>query len=261
MRQSDVKTEVYHAGSTPLYEPVEAEPIADEPSSPASTGGWEVPPVPVSEAYVPDETQANVDFAPSVPATPFGADDTFASSTAVPSDPFATRTAQPETQQEAVREIPRPAPVVMKPKKKSKAPLVVGALAAVFILGMIAIGAGWFAYTNYYANAAAEATPTPEPTVEFTPTPEPTLEVVSDTNANTLTAESNSNSTLEANSNTDIPRVEPTPIPEIQTTTRENTPGTRTQQNETRRTATNPKGNPGTKSTPNKKTNRTVIMQ
>jgi serine/threonine protein kinase len=264
VRQSDVKTEVYHAGSTPLYTPAESEPIAEEPSVAVSTGGWDVPSVPASEAYSADATQANVDFSASVPATPFVADETFASSSAPPSDPFATRTAQPDMRQEQVSEVPRPAPVALKPKKKSKAPLVIGALAGLFILGIVAVGAGWFAYTNYFANAVAEATPTPAPTVEFTPTPEPTLEAITDANSNTSIAESNSNSSLDINTNTDLPTVEPTPNPELQT--RDTTPGTRPQQNETRRTATNPKtnpgnsGNPGTKATP-KKTNRTVILQ
>jgi len=263
IRQSDVKTEVYHAGSTPLYTP--SEPSYDEPAVPATpvqVNDWNASPVAPTDNFSPDATRPNFSYDAEVPSSPFVAGETFSQPADEVQDPFATRTPEPEIQQPPIQQPSRPVVAVVAPKKKSKAPLVVGALAALFIFGVVAVAGGWFVYSNYYASAAVEATPTPEPTLEIAPTPEPTLEAITNTNSNRSIAETDTNS--NANSNSDITTVEPTPSPDEPAETRDTTPNTRQQRTEVKRTTTTTtKGDPGKptgKSTP-KKTNRTAIMQ
>jgi serine/threonine protein kinase len=257
-RQSDIKTEVYQAGSMPVYTPS----LDSQPAAEARGGdNWEVShPEPVND-IAPDATTPNIAFDPaSLPASHFTSDE-FPESSQPAVDEFATRTEAAPMPSEPPP-ISRPMAQAQGKKGSSKAIWVVGGLAALFIFGIVAAGAGWFVYSNYYAAATAESAPTPEPTLETAPTPEPTLQAVTDSNMN-----SNSNTTAEvetnSNSNLNLPTVEPTPIPEIQTAVRDNTPPTRsTQQTEVRRPST-PKGNPGqptSKSTP-KKPSRTVILQ
>jgi hypothetical protein len=98
-------------------------------------------------------------------------------------------------------------------KKKSKAGLVIGGLLGLLVLGGIAAGGGWFAYTNYYlpSQVAASPTPTVEPLISPSPEPSPTLM------ANTNSDDSNTEFT-EANTNTAAPANRITPI-EIRPTT------------------------------------------
>ncbi len=101
-------------------------------------------------------------------------------------------------------------------KKKSAGKLIglLAGLAALFILVTAAAGGGWYYYTNVYLpGLVAEETPTPEPTPsptpEASPSPEPTLESIYNSN-------SNSNSVFGDNSNTNNNTgitVEPTPVP------------------------------------------------
>jgi hypothetical protein len=251
LRQSDVRTEVFDGNSDPIFPPSERG-TADvaPPAAPSDSEVWDAAPVTAGEGFSPGITSPVGTGDIGIPASPFTADETFSQPANETQDPFATRTAPVETPQ-PFQSVPKPVVAPPIQKKRSKAPWVVGAFAALLILGVAAVGAGWFVYTNYYAGAAA--TPTPEPTLEIAPTPEPTLEAVTDTNSTTEITESNSNS------NTDVTTVEPTPIPELEPGTRDTTPGTRTA--ETRRPTT--KGNPGqpaAKATP-KKSNRTVILQ
>ena len=68
-----------------------------------------------------------------------------------------------------------PAKVMAAPqKKRSKAPLIIGALVVVFILGGGVIGGGWFVYQRYYAGGAVSS-PTPLPSVSPTPSSTPVL--------------------------------------------------------------------------------------
>jgi serine/threonine protein kinase len=264
VRQSDVKTEVYHAGSTPLYTPTEPayeEPVV--PVTPVPENDWSASPVSPADSFSPDATRPNISYDAGVPSSPFAAGETFSQPGDDVQDPFATRTAEPEFQQPPIQQPSRPVVAAVAPKKKSKAPLVVGALAALFIFGVVAVAGGWFVYSNYYAAAAVEPSPTPEPTLEIAPTPEPTLEAITNTNSNSSIAETDTNS--NTNSNSDITTVEPTPVPDEPSETRDTTPNTRQQRTEVKRTTTSTttKGDPGKptgKSTP-KKSNRTVIMQ
>ena len=258
IRQADVKTEVYHAGSNPFPTP-EPSVVPDQQFSAARDESWDVPAGPADVEPEIDATAANID----VPPSPFTQTEAFSGDAG--NDPYATRMREPEVEAAVspVPEVNRVSPTAAPPKKKSKAALVVGALVGLFVMGIVAIGAGWFVYSNYYANASAEVLPTPSPTAEIVPTPEPTLEIVTDTNSNSnTTAEIDSNTNIETNVNSaDVPVVGPTPNLENQSGTRETIPGSR-QQTEVRR-PTGPKpntGQPSNKPAP-KKTNRTVIMQ
>jgi hypothetical protein len=281
IRQADVKTEVYRAGDSPLSEAAATENYHQDISSTPATENYhqDLPAVPASPftedfreevpanadtGYSPDATVPNISYGESgagsgglVPPS----DEFFTSPNAGAADPFATVTAGSAVQDEFVQTPepePQPAarPIAAVPKKKgSKMPYLLGGLAALFILGIAILGAGWFVYTNYYVNASVS--PSPQPTPEFSPTPEPTVENVYVPNANE-----------NSNSNTNL-TVEPTPIPTpvptqeapeepVQTpsTPRENPRVTRTPT--TRQT-----GTPAVKPTPTKAkpNNRTDIIQ
>lgn len=259
IRQADVKTEVYNSRSNPLYAPSEPEPLSDgvpasvnnETSDWSAMGGNES-----VGAVASDATAANLDFGTVPPASPFVADETFSSNAAPSNESFATRL---ENQPVAEQAQTAPRPVVSAaPKKKSKAVWVVGALAFLFFMGIVAAGAGWFVYSNYYASASV--VPTPEPTPVTTPTPESTLEAVANSNTNTSTAELGANT--NSNVNSEVLTVAPTPSPEIETATRETSTGTKqTQQVETKKTTPSKTNTPvAAKPTP-KKSDRTVILQ
>lgn len=253
VRQADVKTEVYQGGSLP-FQTSDTPAFEDQTSgvSPLEADEWEVTPDP--GGYASDSTTPNISFE-ATSATPFG----------TPNEPtFDDQTRDIEyatPSPEPVTGVPgAPQHVYQAPRKKgsSKAIWVVGGLAALFILAVVTVGAGWFVYANYYASIA-EPTPTPEATVEVTPTPEPSLEAVTESNSNTSVSD------LGINSNSEVLTVEPTPAPETNTVVRETTPSTTrtTTQAETRKTTTT-RGNPGqpsSKPTPKKGSDRTVILQ
>jgi serine/threonine protein kinase len=256
-RQADVKTEVYQADLSPIYQAAGSE-VDGAPQ-----------PVPdflttsiVDAAERNEEWSPEVSFDPNatVPVVAFSNEPTPAafesydrSPAAVGNDPFATRTEAPATS---------PAGFVSshvtqkKTKRSSKAIWVVGTMAVLFFVTIITAGVGIVFYNQYYSgNLSLE--PSPEPTVEATPlpTPEPTFEAIIDSNSNVSSVAANSNSA------SDVTVVEPTPSPDANTepsvVTRPSpqigtrkTPG---------RTGTS---TPGTKPTPKpKSSDRTVILQ
>lgn len=83
-------------------------------------------------------------------------------------------------------------------KSSSKAGLILGGLGAVFVLILLALGGGYYVYTNYYENAGGDPTPSPRPSVEVTPSPEPTVDV----NIGSSTPEPSNTSTPPANTST-----------------------------------------------------------
>jgi hypothetical protein len=252
VRQADVKTEVYQAGSVPLYMPADSTSgSSDVPSVPSQTEDWSSPSSPSENGdFSPDATVANFDIASAPPSSPFSGDESFASSTAQENS-YATRVSSPEVSVQS-NVAPPVAPSPAK-KKSSKAIWVVGGLFILFILGIAVAGGGWFVYNNYYASVAPEPTPSPEPSVEVTPTPEPTVESIANSNSNTSTAELDSNS----NSNSTVSTVEPTPSPENEPPTRETAPRT---QGETKKTSGKSNTPVAAKPTP-KKPSRTDILQ
>jgi len=78
VRQSDVKTEVFHAGSTPLYTP--AEPTYDQPAAPVTPvqeDNWNASPVTPTDDFAPDATRPDIAYDAGVPSSPFVAGETF----------------------------------------------------------------------------------------------------------------------------------------------------------------------------------------
>lgn len=251
VRQADVKTEVYNAASAPLYTPSEAESTpSDVPSVASDVSDWSVTRDVGNGGFSQDAPTANMDFEAGAPSSPFADDETFSATSATTGNSYATRLAD----QQSDEQIPRSAPpvVVAAPRKKSsKAVWVVATLAVLFVMGIVAAGAGWFVYSNYFE--AAAVAPTPEPTPEMTPIPEPTQEAITNANSNTSMAELGTNS----NSNTEVMTVEPTPSPETETATRETAPRTQT---ETRKGSAKTNTPVAKKPTP-KKPSRTDILQ
>jgi serine/threonine protein kinase len=256
VRQADVKTEVYNTGSTPLYTPAET-PAAtnDVPAASAETTDWSSLKDSPNGEFSADATVANMAFDAVSPSSPFTADESFSAPSRTTDESFATRTESPGQDGQSYSSR-RPVAQPAQKKKSSKAIWVVGGLAVLFIVGVVAAGAGWFVYNNYYASAVVAPTPSPEPTLEITPTPEPTFEAITNSNSNTSTSEVETNT----NSNTEVLTVAPTPTPESETTIRE--PGVRpTPQIEARKTPGKANTAPvAVKPTP-KKSDRTVILQ
>jgi len=256
LRQADVKTEVYN-NATPFFsEPeVSAPTVLDEPPPSSQTDDWSVTRGETNSGYSPDATAANFVPDSAVPGSPFQTENNFSNYS---NDQPAYETA-PVYAAEPQQFVSTPQRVQPKtqPQRKgsSKALWAVGGLALLVIFGLGAAGAGWFVYSNYYAGAAVEPTPTPQPTLEIAPTPEPTIEVVTSDNTNTSTVE------LNGNTNTQILTVEPTPAP-VPDTVKETNPQPRNPnqtQAETRKTPNKPI-QPTGKPTP-KKSDRTVILQ
>jgi hypothetical protein len=249
LKQADIKTEVYEAGSAGFFDdgkPAAASSVPE--AAPLAADEWEV-----ADAgdFSPDATTPNIGFDASTPPSPFTAPDNIQPDAPENQNAFATRISA--SAEPAPAGYQQSAPSAVK-KKSSKAVWAIGGLAALFILAIVTVGAGWFVYSNYYAVAAPE--PTPAPTLEIAPTPEPTVEVLTDTNANTSTAGLDTNS----NSNSEVPTTEPTLAPQSDTANRDTTIPTTRPQQETRRIPKNTPGQPGTKPTP-KKPDRTVILQ
>ena len=224
-KQSDVKTEVFLAGSSPIDMPAPLElDFGDEKTSNGESSA-------VSESFSPTavspavsaEKDLNQIYNPPGDSAFFsspqsiGETDTF--STAAPTRSyrqadFSSESDEPEEPAAPVRTKPSPPtraiPVAKKSSSKSMA--IFGGLIAFFVLAIGAAGVGWYVYQSRSAAAmAAEETPappTPAPTVEFSPTPEPTLEAAVESNANSASANANtetvssdSNSASESNGN------------------------------------------------------------
>lgn len=217
IRQSDVKTEVFIAGSTggssfpPL--PNEPEPFVEPPPAAQvenfapttdysnltnqSPAGYDQT---SSEAasFSPDHT---VPYVALDQASPYSGDNGVAESKFEP---------QAESRAAAV------SPVVAQPKKKGSTGKIVAILGGLFVF-FIAIlglgGGGYYYYTNYYAVAQESPSPSPEPTLE--PSPSPTVEapIFSD-NTNTSDSNTNSNSLTVDPTPTPAPTVAPTARPE-----------------------------------------------
>jgi flagellar basal body-associated protein FliL len=198
-----------------------------------------------------------MDFGVAPPASPFSSNETFSTPAGSSSDAYATQVQSPSVEV-PVQSPARPVAQVA-PKKKSKAIWVVAALAVLFVVGIVAAGAGWFVYSNYYA--AANVAPTPEPTPVITPTPEPTLEAVTNLNSNTNTSTAELSTNSNSNTNSELSTVEPSPSPENDTAIRDTTESRQTQQADTRKTKPGKTNTPvAAKPTP-KKPSRTDILQ
>lgn len=97
------------------------------------------------------------------------------------------------------------------PKKKSKAPLMIGGLLALLLLLAVAGVGGWFAYQKYYVAPVDEPSPTPSPSATATPSPTPVPVLETDANANSNT-DVNGNVSTEPTPFTGEPGTTPKPV-------------------------------------------------
>lgn len=229
LKQSDVKTEVFIAGSTgggafppvtqepePYIEPTPIEdfsPTTDY-SGYADQSSNEVQQESPAESYSPEATVPLIAFdqgAGNQESAPSG-------------DQIAGYEHQAFTEEEnkyATATAGASVPVVAaaRAKKKGSTGKIVAILGGLFMLfvGLLAVGGGgYYYYTNYYAGAQTDPTPSPEPTVEPTPFPSPTDapgfedDSNTNTNSNSLTVDPTLLPT-EAPVRGDPPETRPTP--------------------------------------------------
>lgn len=262
VRQADVKTEVFLAGSTPFVLPdevVSAEPSADVPAAdtpsaaPAQTDYYSADDMNSMTGGGSADTGGDAGFSPdaTVPLinlqneVPSEGSEVYASSTGFESAESPVYEEDEGASAAVAASVASPV-AAPAPKKKSggKTFAIVAGLFVLLLLVAGAVGAGLYMYVNYPEMfGAAEETPSPTETMTPTPTPEPSpTEMLSDTNTNSNSDISNTDDT---NSNSNIQVVEPTP---------ENDPGPTTQRTPTvRRT---PVQRPPRTPAPTKKTPR-----
>lgn len=290
VRQADVQTEVFLAGSNSLPIPEQSIPVAEIPLPQADygmAGKFSTNPGNVDtdfpsyeNEYAADSTSPNFAFdsdsTAAKEADDFTVNDEYRDSgVAAQPEAFATVAASASQFQSSTADAyvstPAPPPVAVQAapaKKKSSAKMfvIVGGLFALLILGAVVAAGAWFIYNNY-ANTITETEPTPSPeeSIEPSPSPEPSVEAIVETNTNTNSntsdiADSNTNSST----NNDDLTVAPTPAPTVETTRPDTTPVSRpTPQVVIKNTPTRPQQTPGTKATPKPKPrdDRTVILQ
>jgi len=200
-KQADVKTEAF---SVPSFVPdISRGPEHAAPPSVASSDAPSSPPplvsqVPQTPAFF---TEAAVEVDKADIPVPVQTIETEQEpvKTATAAEPAATPTPTRAPAAKAVK----------KEKKGSKAGLILGGLAVLFLLLLGVLAGGWYAYENYLAAPAANtASPTPLPSVSPTetpmatptPTPEPSPSAepsaTVDTNSNTgMTSQPNATET------------------------------------------------------------------
>lgn len=243
-KQSDVKTEVFLAGSTP-----ELTAVQENDFSPSDNFVSEHNAQQIDNFSNADEFESKDDFTGTNNTTqeesfsPFSTVPLFTTDNRenvvepayTPSDsmnfdsiPPAEEYSSEPTNYERVEErsptdqtvSPPPTPLPQK-KSNRKALVIVGVLGAFFIFLLSAAGLGFYLYQNSGATTEnTTPTPTAEPTVETPPTPEPTLETITNTDAtNDNVSIANTNTNTNINDNT-----QPITTPTIKTTETPKTP-------------------------------------
>lgn len=211
LRQADVKTEVFIAGSAPFNTPSEPEPPAYTPSTPSEPENF-APTTDYSNLTDQYSGTSNTDSYTPDGTTPYVS---FDSGTGSPSGGFDASASQPESEPEYAAAAAAPAAVAAAPaKKKGGAGKIIAILGGLFVVLVLlggVLGGGYYYYANYMA-----VEPTPSPTPEETPTPTPspsptaTVDVLGgNTNAN---SNSNTNTNSNSNSNSGV-SIDPTPAP------------------------------------------------
>lgn len=217
VRQSDLKTEVFIPGGN-SYPPAsnEPEPYVPTPETPSEPQDFspttDYSNVGLDESYgtSPEESYSPQATVPLIAFEGNGASEgLYSEGSDQPAAFDSGEERREEYAPEAAYAAAAPAAVIPVAKKKGSTGKIVAILGGLFAFFVLVLGAGggaWYYYNNYYA--VAEATPSPEPTVEPTASPEPTLDIsIIDTNSNTGDTDSNSNT----NSNSLM--VDPTPTP------------------------------------------------
>ena len=242
-QQANVKTEVYSG-----MEVYAGDPQIVENQTPA----------PPFVETVPDPTPAVFEPAVTVPMISLENESEnipspIVSAKAQPVDEIATVARQEKSPNTPVAPVrPVAAPAAPPKNSGSKAGLILGGLAALFLFALAGLGGGWYYYTNYYKTSVPAATPSPSPSPVETSMPTQSPTPTENLNVNSV-ASGNTNS----NSNTNVA---PTPEPQIPPIGGIKTPqATPVRENQPR-----PPKTPGTvKPTPKPKPrdDRTVILQ
>ncbi len=244
-KQSDIKTEVFLAGSSSAITAVQeenrsrvGESFSKGDSFAKSDNGVEEEVFSPPENYSPNATVPLFTFdkengagaaETAVGFDPIAQDDnnkTSAGATFVPADTNATG-----------NQTFTPSPVVT-PKKSGKGLAIAGGLFALLVLAIGATGIGWYMLRDT-STTTGDITPTPtaESSVSVTPSVTPTVEIVNDTNTSTNSEanSSNTNSVPELTNTTRTPQVTGQTTPTVKTPTPARLP---TQQTTTVRTPT-----------------------
>ncbi len=256
VKQSDVKTEVFIAGSSPEIAAVQEQHLFVEEKNQvgnagptenfsASEGFGNNINKAESGGFSPDATvplfnydsQAKAEESNIQPGdSMFFTNPNIGQNIGQNADSFATYTPKPSNSADVNQPVqfnsqPQPTPQVqtvppIKKKSGSKALAVVAGLGALLVLAVAAAGGGWYYYNNYYSAGVTE-TPSPVPSVEFSPSPEPSLQGNLDTNVNTSNVNSSDNSnTFDANDSVNVNSATvatPTPVVGQPTSPRANT--------------------------------------
>ena len=217
-RQSDIKTEVFLAGS--LSEIVSEKKSNAQPENFAKDNnfGEEVSLMETNQYSAKDfDSPKNYSPDATVPliSTDVKNDEISAypmeTATEFDSIPQADELNHSENREDDFRreETFRPETAV-KPKRKSNALAIVGGLAALLLLVAGAVVAGWLVFARPASPEPEISIPaaTPEPTFTVAPTPEPTLEAVTETNANVEDETASSDSNSQANQTNQTANVE-----------------------------------------------------
>jgi serine/threonine protein kinase len=232
-KQSDIKTEVFSGGTSPLSSRSPAETSAlNESFAPQETfNGNEIYTstedsekeqfTEEESSYAPEATvplisvDNQTDYVSNLPddsalyASPQIEQEADAFATYAPTrdysqEDFSKANVNQEETKRDEQFNPQPPPA--RKTSSGRTAAVVGGIFALLVLVLGAGGAGWFVYNKYFAaDTVANPTPTPVPTVEFSPTPAPTVETVLETNTNSMSdSNSVSNTNSVNNSNSEV---------------------------------------------------------
>jgi len=216
-KQSDIKTEVFLAGSIPAITSVQEESYARNDSFPQTGSYSKGDNLTQGENFAAQDNAEQVEnFSPNatVPLFSFdkndgaGATATVAGFDSVPglddSKTSAGATYVPAANYAANGESETQTPIATQQQKKSgKGLAIAGGLIALLVLAIGAGGIGWYMFKDKRATTENKTPlPTVEATVPATPTVAPTLEAVTDTNSSVTNTEITTSNTNTATSNT-----------------------------------------------------------
>ena len=224
--QSDVKTEVFLAGGVAAFAtPHSSETVNEAPAS--ADFGMTEDFRSDADSFSPDSTTPIVAFDSSNSTAEVAEVDNYYTSPSVGQEQTAAgfESAGTSTNGQESHEAFVPVPAAVAAKKKGsggKVFAIIAGVLALFVLGIAALGGGWYYYTNYYAGTVVPEA-SPSPSVELTP--EPTIDFAATSNGDNSNADTSSSSNTNTNS-AEVLTVAPTPEP-VEVSTPEQTATTR----------------------------------
>lgn len=102
-------------------------------------------------------------------------------------------------------------------KSSSKTGWILGGLAGLLLVGAVAAGGGWYAYTNYYLSVSPEPAPTPSPAVSASPTPDAPILVDVSLGENSNVSQPPPDANVAENPASTVPAARPTPQVTVKT--------------------------------------------